>query len=142
MQKINGSRIFQISKAAETAQKDVFDSDKLPPKEVFMSWTINLKREGFNPNKKFARTFIIIAIVLGLILAIMQDFVLILGIASIIFVSYVFTKYQLGEAVIEISSHGISYDGKVYYWHELKNFFFSERGSSSILIVGTRMGLP
>lgn len=124
------------------APVEEFNPEKLGPKEVYISWETSLSRERTGISKKFTRTFIVIAIVMGLLLAIMQDFILILVIGSVIFVSYVFSKYQLGEVRYEISNHGIMMDNHMYYWHQLSNFFFSARIGGEILVVDTKLGLP
>ena len=116
-----------------------FDPDKLGPKKVHMTWSAPNKLEMGNGNKKISRTFIIIGVFLGLILAVMQEFGLIVLIASMMFVFYAIKKASPEKVTHEISNHGFSYAGELYYWHQLKNFFFDK---NNLLVISTYDPLP
>jgi len=112
--------------------------DKFGPNEVLFRWSCEGIIRGSKTNPKFVRMFAIIGIVVGILLALMQDFVLLLAIASTIFFYYVLrNKYVPSEIEYEISNYGFKYGDKVYYWMDLKHFFFSKRGDQELLILVT-----
>jgi hypothetical protein len=113
------------------------------PKEVYLSWEAPMKVIGTGvTSKRFIRTFLVIAIVIGILLAVMQDFVLIICIASAVFVTYVFSKYQLGTVKFELSNVGVLYDTTMFKWSKLSYFFFSNKASGEVLVIDTKLGLP
>lgn len=116
-----------------------FDPNTLGPKKVHITWDAPSRLEFGNGNKKVSRTFIIIGVFLGLILAVMQEFGLIIMIASMMFVFYAIKKVSPEKVTHEISTHGFNYAGQLYYWHQLKNFFFE---NDNLLIISTYDVLP
>ena len=50
---------------------------------------------------------------------------LLILIASIVFIYYVLNKKYIGTTVkCEITNHGFTYDNKMYYWNFLKQYFW------------------
>ncbi|KKS40472.1 MAG: hypothetical protein UV03_C0006G0004 [candidate division WWE3 bacterium GW2011_GWE1_42_16] len=135
---------FGISneKPSDTKRPDGFDPQTLGPKEVYVVWDSVVKAEIKEMNKRFSRTFIIIAVVIALLLVVMQEFGLIFVVASLIF--FVLSLNRLPEHTIhvEVSSHGIKYGDTMYYWHELKQFFFKEVAGAEVMMVDTYTYLP
>lgn len=126
----------------ENPNKEVvktFDPDKLGPKKVSFTWSAPSRVEYKEGNSKMSRTLIIIGVFLGLLLIIMQEYFLILLIASLIFVNQAIKKVSPEKVTHEISSHGFSYAGQLYYWHQLKRFFF---GDNNLLMIDTYDVLP
>lgn len=113
----------ELQSQAEQQQK-IPTPQELTEKQILMEWDSLARPEHRQVNKKFMRTLIIIAVVLGLLLIIMQEFFLIIMIASLIFVSNILSKVSVSKVRVELSTHGLSYDGRLYYWYELKHFFF------------------
>ena len=116
-----------------------FDPDKLGPKKVYLSWSAPSRVEHKGGNAKLSRTLIIIGVFIGLLLIIMQEYFLILLVASLVFVNQAIKKVSPESVTHEISSHGFSYAGQLYYWHKLKRFFFSD---NNLLIIDTYEVLP
>jgi len=115
-----------------------FDPDKLGPKKVYFTWEAPSRVE-YKGSSKMSRTMIIIGVFLGLLLIIMQEYFLILLIASLVFVNQAIKKVSPEKVTHEISSHGFNYAGQLYYWHQLKRFFF---GDNNLLMIDTYDVLP
>ncbi len=132
------------SKATEpgVSTKPIFDPTTLGEKKVLMQWESDsrVERKGFN--KKFTRTMIVLIVVVALLLAIMQEFFLILAIGSLVFISYALAKTAPEKVSITLSTHGLTYDDKFYYWAEFKQFFFNNQEGVLHLIVDTNEKLP
>lgn len=111
-----------------------FDPDKLGPKKVYLSWEALARPKSSGKTTKFSRTMIIIGIFLGLLLVLMQEYALILLIASLIFVNEAIKKSAPQTVKHEISTHGFNYAGQMYYWHQLRRFFFQD---NNILCIDT-----
>jgi len=121
----------------ENPNKDVikaFDPDKLPAKKVHLTWEAPSRPDYKKSNNKISRTFLIIGVFIGLLLAVMGEYPLILLIASLIFVNFALKKASPEKVTHEINTHGFVYAGQIYYWHQLKNFFFLE---DNLLVIST-----
>jgi len=130
------SQVSQDPSTEEEKSKSMFE--KYGPNEVLFQWAMagKISTSPFNP--KFVRMFMIIGIVVGVLLALMQDFVLILVIASVIFFYYTLhNKYNPVEISYEISKYGLKYGPKMYFWGDLRRFFFSKKGDQEILVFDT-----
>lgn len=120
----------------EDKKKSMFD--KYGPDEALFQWAAagKIPTSSFNP--KFLRMFMIIGIVIGILLALMQDFGLLFVIGSVIFFYYVLhNKYIPVEINYEISKYGFKYGTSLHYWFDLRHFFFTKRGGQEILIIDT-----
>ncbi len=94
-------------------------------------------------SQKSAKTIIVIAVSVSLLFAFMQEFLLIVVIASAGFLYYMLSKSPATEVNHEVSTHGLWYAGEqFYYWYELKQFFFKDDGQSIFLCVDTIERLP
>jgi hypothetical protein len=119
-----------------------FDPKNLAPRELYIEWDSVVKQEVKEVNRRFSRTFIIIAVVIALLLVVMKEFGLIFVVASLIFFLVALNRLPEHSVHIEASSYGIKYGESMYYWHDLKNFFFKKVGSGEILVVDTNIYLP
>jgi hypothetical protein len=117
-------------------------SEPKGPKEVYLKWEALSRPQSQFLDVRISRALLMIGIVVGLLLVVMQEFILILFIASVVFFGYVLSNLSPEKVNYEISSHGISYGDDIYYWDELKHFFFKQAGEFEILSVDTKMGLP
>jgi hypothetical protein len=94
-------------------------------------------------SQKGAKTIIVIAVSVSLLFALMQEFWLIVVIASAGFLYYMLSKSPATDVRHEISNHGVLYAGEqFYYWHELKQFFFKHDSGGTLLCVDTIEKLP
>ena len=88
------------------------------------------------------KTLIIIAVVISMIFILMQEFLLVVLIASIVFMSYIIRATPAENLKYELNTHGVSYAGTLYYWYDLSRFFFKSTAGSEILCVDTKSGIP
>jgi len=125
-------------------ENSLHDREDIGPKKSLLSWTAKSNVTLTKLDPRYKRTFMIIAIVLGLLFLAMQEYFLIIVIASTAFLYQVLSKNNLVEEVkYEISTHGISIDDGFYYWDELNRFFFSRsHGNNELLVVDLKSGLP
>lgn len=133
---------FSNRKMREEKKAEEFDPQTLGPKEMYLEWDSIVRAEIKDYNKRFSRTFIVIAVVIALLLVVMKEFGLILVVGSLIFFLVSLNRLPEHSVHIEVSSHGIKYGETMYYWHELKHFFFKQAGGGEILIVDTYKYLP
>ena len=111
-------------------------------KVVEYTWTAP-SRVVKEMSQKSAKTIIVIAVSVSLLFALMQEFLLIIVIASAGFLYYMLSKSPVTEVKHEVSNHGVLYAGEqFYYWHELKQFFFKNDEGSTLLCVDTIEKLP
>lgn len=112
------------------------------PKEVYFKWVALSRPQSTFLDVRFSRALLMISFVVGLLLVVMQEFILIMFVASVAFFGYVLSKLSPEKVTYEISSYGIAYNDDMYYWDELKRFFFKKSGEFEILSVDTKSGLP
>ena len=67
---------------------------------------------------------------------------LILVVASFIFVSQILSKTPPETQRYELSSHGIGIGDEVYYWQHLLRFFFFEQAGVPSVAVDLKNGFP
>ena len=118
------------------------ETEKLGPKEVYFAWETPGRPQKKSANQKLVRTFLVIGIVIALLLAIMGEFFLILVIGSLIFVSFVLSNTPPESVTYEISNHGVTLSGKIYYWAQLKDFFISKSTGTDMFVSDTVERIP
>jgi hypothetical protein len=112
-------------------------------KQNLLEWRAPSRLHHKQLNARFLRMFMIIGIVVGILLALMQDFGLIIVIGSLIFFYYALNnKYTPTEVEYQITNYGIKYGTEFYYWPDLRRFFFSRKGSDELLAIDTTLGIP
>lgn len=105
-------------------------------KQVLLEWTSAGKLETVHFNQKFIRLGAIIALVVAILFALMQDFAILIMIGSVVVFYYILTKKYAGSDIpCQLNSYGLVYGGKTYYWDSIRRFFFTTRGSEELLIV-------
>ena len=110
-------------------------------KKVFLSWEVT-ERPKFTLDKKTMKTVLVILAVISLILVSMQEYFLVLGLASVLFICYALSITPPVKVSHEISNKGVSFAGQFYGWHDLKSFFFYEKEGSEVLAVDTQNTFP
>jgi len=110
-------------------------------KKVFLSWEVT-ERPKFTLDKKTLKTVLVILAVISLLLVSMQEYFLVLVLASIIFICYVLSITPPGKVSHEISNKGVSFAGQFYGWHDLRQFFFYEKDGNDVLAVDTQNTFP
>ena len=127
---------------ADSASVPQVDPKSYGEKTVEHTWSAP-NRVVKEMSQKSAKTLIVIAVSVSLLFALMQEFLLIVVIASAGFLYYMLSKSPATEVKHEVSNHGVWYAGEqFYYWHELKHFFFKTDGAGTILCIDTIEKLP
>ncbi|HAZ29816.1 TPA: hypothetical protein DCY43_03705 [candidate division WWE3 bacterium] len=128
--------------AVSSTEAAAIDPKNYGEKLIEFTWTAN-DRVIKEITPKAAKTIIIIAVSVSLLFALMQEFVLILVIASTGFLAYMLSKSPIIQVNHKVSTHGLLYAGtQFYYWHELTQFFFKQDGSNLLLCVDTVEKIP
>ena len=110
-------------------------------KKVLYTWKSFVNTQK-TLNKKKIKTGLVIGVVITLLLAAMQEFWLIIVIASMAFVSYLLSTKPGQDVLHEISNQGLSFAGQFYSWADLRYFFFLNRNGEDVLCVDTVGTLP
>ncbi len=116
--------------------------ESLGEKKVLMTWKSPSRPNRSRFSQKFIKTGIVIAVVIGLLLVIMQEFFLILVVGSLVFVTYILSNAPVEDVENELSTHGVQTAGVMYHWYDLSRFFFKNVESTHILAIDTKRGLP
>ena len=119
-----------------------FDREELGPKKVIHAWEATPKAPLVSIAPRYRKTFMVLGAVIVFILVLMQEFWLILLIVSMFFLNRVMSQNPLDRFRYEITNHGISINGQMYYWDELTRFFFSDHFGGESLAVDTKTKVP
>ena len=111
------------------------------PKKVLFAWEATPKGAK-TISKKTARALIIIGVIVALVFAVMQEFLLIIALASLVFIKYILTAAPQETIKYEISNHGVTVAGQFYGWYALKYFFFTRKDGVTTLCADTKEALP
>lgn len=110
-------------------------------KRTLYQWASPNKLPNGGLDPKLRRSLFIVGIVVGLILLIMQEFLLILAIGSVVFVIYVISSTPAEDVMHEITNLGVIYDGEFYPWEVFSYYFFTERDGVGILGMDRKSGV-
>jgi len=128
-------------KRATEPEQARFDRGELGPRKVILAWEDLPKTTPTAIDPRYKKTLMITGGLVAFLFFLMQEFLLIIVIASIYFFSYVVSKNPLDKFKYEISTHGISVNGRLYYWDEMLRFFFSSHYGEEHLAVDLKEGL-
>jgi len=132
-----------VTQGTDNASAEEFNPHEVyGKKKIFQVWEALARSHKKGMSLKLSRSFMMIGIVIALLLVIMQEFFLLFVIASLIFISNVLAKVPPEKVKYEISNHGILYGTDMYYWKDLKQFYFDEIDGLDLLVVDTRIALP
>ena len=132
--------------------KAAVDPNPLPPfltpkltetEEIatLLSWEA-ASRPFRKKDKSYYLTSALIVVLLVSILFLMNEFLLIAVLLSLLFVAYVLAFVPPGNVIYRISTQGITIGDNFYFWHFLYAFWFKEKDKSKILIIQTRFNFP
>jgi len=111
----------------------------LGPKNTYMTWHAPDREEFSINNKTLFRTFIVITAFFIVLFISMEEYALIMLIASIVFVFYALKKAPIKKIEHEINSHGITYAGQEFNWDKLESFYFK---NDNLVCVDTYLSYP
>lgn len=92
--------------------------------------------------KQFYMTALLIAFLVEIILFLFSQYLLMMVVASLIFVSFAFAYVPPKNFHYRISTEGIRIEDRFYIWHELYDFYFTKRNGLDILNVRTQAMFP
>ena len=117
----------------------VMDSDD--PLKSLVEWTAPA-RPFRRKDRSFFINSAIVAILLCLILLLMGEYLAILAILGLIFVTYVLNLTPPGEVGYKTTNQGITIDEHFYPWNNLEYFWFTHKDGHRILNVLTDLKFP
>lgn len=120
-------------------------ADITTDRRVLFEWTTTT-RNPLLANKKTSakqnRSTILIGVAVGFLFILMQQFLLIAVVASLIFLKYVLESTPGLPIKHRILNRGMEYGGEFYSWEELKHFYFAVEDNDHILCVDTINRFP
>jgi hypothetical protein len=116
--------------------------EALGEKQILLEWEALSRSEVKETSRKFTRTFTVIGVIVALLLILMQEFFLILIVISVLFVTHALSNTPAEKIKYQVSNHGVQVVEHLYYWSELKQFFFITKEDVQVLAIDTRLGLP
>ncbi|MCX6783837.1 MAG: hypothetical protein NT141_02095 [candidate division WWE3 bacterium] len=93
-------------------------------------------------NKKYYSTIGILVLAACLVFLAAGQFALIAVLFAVLFANYVLANVEPGIIHHEINDRGISYDGTIYLWDDLKSFGFKHKDGYTLLLVNTKAMFP
>jgi len=126
----------------ELPKKPAFDLEKEGARQVLYEWDAVNVISTSKPSAKMSRTFVVIGVVVALLLVLMQQFLLIALVASVVFLYHVLSSVSAETVHHKLTNHGVDYAGSFYTWGELQRFYFKTQEGSSILCIDTKERIP
>jgi hypothetical protein len=83
-----------------------------------------------------------VCLVLILLLAVLQHYMLMVAIIALLFLVYVLGTTKPLIVTHQITARGIETYNKLYEWYVLKDFYFTKRNDTFFLIVTTKLNFP
>lgn len=131
----------QEEKQKSTLKPEGVDSKrKYKPEKDLFTW-IAPARPFKRRNKEFYVTIVAIAAVVGLILFLVEGFMPVILIISLVFLFYILSTVEPENIEYKITNKGIEVAGKRTDWNIFLRFWFSRRFDSELLVVET-LSLP
>jgi len=93
-------------------------------------------------DREFYTTIAAIVFLLAVILLFLQEWLLIVVLASFMFVTYVLATVQPEKVEHEITTLGVTTSGKSYKWQDFLRFWFEEKTGETILHIDTMLRFP
>jgi hypothetical protein len=93
-------------------------------------------------DKEYFTTIASIAVLIAIILLFFKEWLLIMVIVAMVFVTYVMATVPPEQVEHQITTLGIKTGGKNYDWEDLKRFWLSEKHNQKILYIDTKIRFP
>lgn len=133
---------FKSKEPTPPTSGQTFNPESAGERKVLYKWTIASHSKTAMDMPKFTKSHMIIGLFVAFILIVMQEFLLIAVIGSLVFLWYVLSSAEPEEVTHEISTHGVDYAGTFYRWDELNEFFISKTGEMNAINIDTKTRLP
>ncbi len=146
MQISDVTNFFGISKSDDNSVVDAQTPKVLrepeEPRKVLYAWEANARPELKSLSKKKLKTLTVVGVAICVVLIAMQEFFLILGVLSLIFVSYMLTQTPPESVKYELTNKGVKFGEIFYSWENLKFFFFTNEAGSEAVAIDTVNTVP
>lgn len=106
------------------------------PEKDLVAWTA-ASRPFKRRNREFYITLIAIAAIVGLVLFLVEGFMPVILIISLVFLFYVLSTVEPEKIEYKITSEGIQIAGRRTDWNLISRFWFSRRFESQLLVIQT-----
>lgn len=111
------------------------------PLKVLYQWKAP-SRPFKKRDREYFTTLWAIALLVGLILLLLQEWVLIVVIVALLFLNFIMNTIPPEEIEYSITNRGLAIGKVKYAWLELRRFWFAEKWGQKILYVDTVSPLP
>ncbi len=109
---------------------------KAEPEKDLVAWTAPA-RPFKRRNREFFVTVIAMASVAGFVLFLIEGFLPVILIISLVFLFYVMSTVEPENIQYKITNKGINVAGKTTFWDVMGRFWFTKRFDSELLVVET-----
>lgn len=92
--------------------------------------------------REFYTTILSLAFLLGVILLLLKEFLLIGVIMAFAFLSYVLATHKPEDVNHQITTLGITTDGKLFKWEELSQFWITKQWDQEVVMIKTVKTIP
>ena len=92
--------------------------------------------------KEYYVNILLISLFVGVILLLFHEYLLILVLASLVFLSYALSVTPPGTLFYKISTEGVMVEDHFYIWDELYDFYFKQKDGHDILHIRTKWFVP
>lgn len=92
------------------------------PEQLLLQWQAD-SRVSIRRSREYYSSLAVIVLLISLILFFAGQILLIFVLLSFLFISYVLATVKAEQVKIQVTSYGIRYNGKLYYWYQLGRFW-------------------
>lgn len=127
--------------AAQKNQNQTQTKIKLSSLKTLLTWEAP-ERPFKKRGREYFTTAGAIVFLLALIMLFLQEWLLIIVMIALVFVSYIMATVEPRLVKHEITNKGIVTGGRRYQWQDLGRFWFSEKWEQKMLNIESFAGLP
>lgn len=109
--------------------------------KTLLAWTAP-GRPFRKRQKEYFASVLLIALLVSIILFLFSQYLLILVVASLVFVAFALATVPPHDFHYKITTEGIRIEDHFYLWQELYDFYFKKRDGTKILHVRTHAFIP
>lgn len=111
------------------------DNPTVPaPEQILLKWMAP-SRPFKMRDRQFFTTVIVIAILLGILLAFAREWMLIAVIAAMVFAYYVWSIVPPEEIEYSITTRGLRVHGQLYRWDELVQWWVEDKWGQKMIVI-------
>lgn len=127
--------------AQQTENNQKVEENKIRTLKTLLEWKAP-SRVFKKQDKEYFTTIASIAILIAIILLFFKEWLLIMVIVALVFVTYVMATVPPEEVKHKITNKGVTTGGKNYDWDDLTGFWLGEKHQQKILFVETKVKFP